>query len=147
MSQDKPWGLCLTVRSKKLQEKPLDVQFNSQEVFGYMPLPKESWFRKKKKKDRIFKIVVRWGISPVGLWQSKTASTSPQWHTVSTKYIGWVKDLWILYQVSTGNEIDLLYKVIRTHVLNPNGYSPSTRHHYLQSRAWYSYSCTRSPPN
>jgi hypothetical protein len=28
MSQDKPWGLCLTVRSKKLQEKPLDVQFS-----------------------------------------------------------------------------------------------------------------------
>ncbi len=34
MSQDKPWGLCLTARSKKLQEKPLDVQFNSQDVLG-----------------------------------------------------------------------------------------------------------------
>jgi hypothetical protein len=42
MSQDKPWGLCLTARSKKLQEKPLDLQFNSQDVFGYMLLPKES---------------------------------------------------------------------------------------------------------
>jgi hypothetical protein len=23
--------------------KPLEVQFNSQDTFGYMPLPKESW--------------------------------------------------------------------------------------------------------
>jgi hypothetical protein len=42
MSQDKPWGLCHTARSKKLQEKPLEVQSNSQDVFGHMPLPKES---------------------------------------------------------------------------------------------------------
>jgi hypothetical protein len=49
MLQDKPWGLCLTVRSKKLQEKPLDVQFNLQEVFGYMLLPKESWLLQLKK--------------------------------------------------------------------------------------------------
>jgi len=48
MSQDKPWGLWLTVRSKKLQEKPLDAQFNLQEVFGYMPPPKESWLRYMK---------------------------------------------------------------------------------------------------
>jgi hypothetical protein len=48
MSQDKPWELCLTARSKKLQEKPLEVQSNSQDVFGYMPLPKESWFRYMK---------------------------------------------------------------------------------------------------
>ncbi len=48
MSQDKPWGLCLTARSKKLQEKPLDVQFNSQDVFGYMLLPKEPWLRYMK---------------------------------------------------------------------------------------------------
>jgi len=48
MSQDKSWGLCLTVRSKKLQEKPLNVQFNSQEIFGYMLLPKESWLRYNK---------------------------------------------------------------------------------------------------
>jgi hypothetical protein len=33
---------------KKLQEKPLDVQFNSQNAFGYMPPPKESWFRYMK---------------------------------------------------------------------------------------------------
>jgi hypothetical protein len=49
MSQDKPSGLCLTFRSKKLQEKPLDVQFNSQEVFGHMTLPKESWYMKFSK--------------------------------------------------------------------------------------------------
>jgi hypothetical protein len=48
MSQDKPLGLCLTARSKKLQEKPLDVQFNSQDVFGYVPPPKECWFRYMK---------------------------------------------------------------------------------------------------
>ncbi len=45
MSQDKPWGLCLAARSKKLQEKPLDLQFNSQAAFGYMLLPKESRLR------------------------------------------------------------------------------------------------------
>jgi len=32
----------------KLQDKPLDIQFNPQEVFGYMPLPKESWIRYMK---------------------------------------------------------------------------------------------------
>jgi hypothetical protein len=32
-------------RDKKLREKPLDLQFNSQDVFGYMLRPKESWFR------------------------------------------------------------------------------------------------------
>jgi hypothetical protein len=48
MSQDKPWGLCRTARSKKLQEKPLEVQSHSQDVFGHMPLPKESWFRDMK---------------------------------------------------------------------------------------------------
>ncbi len=34
MSGDKPLVLCLTARSKKLQEKPLDVQFNSQDFLG-----------------------------------------------------------------------------------------------------------------
>jgi hypothetical protein len=48
MSQDKPLALCLTARSKKLQEKPLDVQFNSQDVFGYMLPPKECWFKYMK---------------------------------------------------------------------------------------------------
>ncbi len=28
--------------------QPLDVQFNSQDVFGYMPPPKECWFRYMK---------------------------------------------------------------------------------------------------
>ncbi len=45
MSQDKPWRLYIKARSKKLQEKPLDIQFNSQDIFGYMLLPKESWLR------------------------------------------------------------------------------------------------------
>ncbi len=34
--QDIPWGFCFTDRSKKLQEKHLEVQFNSQDVFGYI---------------------------------------------------------------------------------------------------------------
>jgi len=48
MSQDKPWGLRLTARSNKWQEKPLEVQSNSQDVFGYIPLPKASWFKDQK---------------------------------------------------------------------------------------------------
>jgi hypothetical protein len=38
-----PWGPCFIARSNKLQEKSLEVQFNSQDVFGYLPSPKESW--------------------------------------------------------------------------------------------------------
>jgi hypothetical protein len=34
--QDIHWGFCFTDRSKKLQEKHLEVQFNSQDVFGYI---------------------------------------------------------------------------------------------------------------
>ncbi len=41
-----------TLSHSKIQEITreafLDVQFNSQDVFGYMPLPKESWFRYMK---------------------------------------------------------------------------------------------------
>ncbi len=35
--------LKITARSKELQVKPLEVQFNLRDTFGYMPLPKESW--------------------------------------------------------------------------------------------------------
>jgi hypothetical protein len=44
ISQDMPEGHCFTSRSKTLQEKPLEVQFNLQYVFRYMSQPKESWF-------------------------------------------------------------------------------------------------------
>ncbi len=47
MLQDKPWGLCLTVRSKKLQEKPLDIKFNSQEVWEKMRKNSLSWTQTK----------------------------------------------------------------------------------------------------
>jgi hypothetical protein len=35
--------LLFTVRGKKLKEKPGEVQFKSQDIFGYMPLSKESF--------------------------------------------------------------------------------------------------------
>jgi len=34
-----------TGRSKNLQEKPSEIQFNSQDVFRCLPLTKESWSR------------------------------------------------------------------------------------------------------
>ncbi len=48
-----------TGRSKKLQEKPLEIQFNSQDVFRCLPLSKDSWsryikfskFEKREQKD------------------------------------------------------------------------------------------------
>jgi hypothetical protein len=48
ISHNIPWGLRFIARSKKLQEKPLEIQLNLQDVFGYMPLPKECWSRYMK---------------------------------------------------------------------------------------------------
>jgi hypothetical protein len=46
--QDIPWQLCFTARSKKIQEKLFEVQYNLQNVFGYMLPPKESLSRSIK---------------------------------------------------------------------------------------------------
>jgi len=44
-SHESPVGLLLMAKSKKLQERPLEVQSNSQGALGYMPPPKESLSR------------------------------------------------------------------------------------------------------
>jgi hypothetical protein len=43
--QDIPWQLCFTARSKKIKEKLFEVQYDLQNVFGYMLPPKESLSR------------------------------------------------------------------------------------------------------
>jgi hypothetical protein len=42
------FALLLDLILKKLQEKPLEVKFNSKDIFGYMPPTEESLSRHRK---------------------------------------------------------------------------------------------------
>jgi hypothetical protein len=45
MSHKRPWGLWLMVKSEKSQEKPLEVQFHSQDIFTVYVTTKLSLYR------------------------------------------------------------------------------------------------------
>jgi hypothetical protein len=86
MSQDKPWGLCLTARSKKLQEKPLDLQFNSQDVFGYMLLPKESWLRfNTNVQDSTLSSLYQYIVYPDHFWAAAASFLKTKWINSSSE--------------------------------------------------------------